>query len=168
MEKIIITFGICFLLIAMPATIAINTPNLALSTLKSNIKKSVSYLKNPSDIEKLYAPPAWAKGNFTGVWRINILGIPTNPIGWIAGYYQNIGLGQFAAVFGEFNKTNATGALIGIMLWVFFIGGVQSTATGNGTYVAGIGVANETHYYVRLHAIIGPSYYIHVKYTEFE
>lgn len=168
MKKIIITFGVCFLLLAMPATIAFHTPNLTQSTLKSNIKKGVSNLKISPNIERLDDPPAWANGNFTGVWGINILGIPTNPIGWIAGYYQNVGLGQFAAVFGEFNETNATGALIGIMLWVFFIGGVGSTATGNGTYVAGIGVANETHYYVRLHAIIGPSYYIHVKYTEFQ
>jgi len=168
MKKIIIILGVCFLLLSIPVTIAINTPNLALSTLKTIIKNEKSKLKSSLNIGKLDDPPAWANGNFTGVWGVNILGIPTNPIGWIAGYYQNIGLGQFAAVFGEFNKTNASGALIGIMLWVFFIGGVGSTTTGNGTYVAGIGVANETHYYVRLHAIIGPSYYIHVKYTEFE
>jgi hypothetical protein len=54
------------------------------------------------------------------------------------------------------------------MIWVFFIGGVQSVETGNGTWVAGIGVANETHFYWRLNAIIGPSYYIHCEYSKFD
>lgn len=160
MKKLMVIIGICFLLVAMPAMTAISLPKM--NKLKTNlapIKTTIPATDNPPD---------WANGNFTGVWGLNILGIPTSPIGWITGYYQNIGLGKFAGVFAEFNETNATGALVGFMLWVFFIGGVGSIATGNGTYVAGIGVGNETHYYVRLHGIIGPSYYIHVKYTKFE
>ena len=160
MKKILVIGGVCLLLITMPIITALPTelvqnPHTLMPILK---KQTIS----------LDEPPDWAKGNFTGVWGLNVLGIPLAPIGWIVGYYQNIGLGNFAGVFGSFNDTNATGAIIGIMLWVFFLGGVGSIETGNGTYVSGIGVANETHYYVRIHAIIGPSFYIHVKYTKFE
>ena len=163
MKKILITLGICIILLSTPMIIAV--PNELLDntiTIKPSMPLSEKQPENFDD------PPVWANGNFTGIWGLNILGIPLEPIGWITGYYQNIGLGNFAAVFGEFNETNASGALIGIMLWVFFLGGVGSTETGNGTYVTGLGIANETHYYVRLHAIIGPSFYIHVKYTKFE
>ena len=163
MKKLWATIGICFLLVAMPAMTAMPkklvTNAQVIKPVLSDVKKTISTLDDP---------PEWANGNFTGVWGLNILGIPLPPAGWITGYYQNIGLGNFAGVFAEFNETNATGALVGFMLWVFFIGGVGSITTGNGTYVVGIGVANETHYYVRLHGIIGPSYYIHVEYTKFE
>jgi hypothetical protein len=163
MKKILPILGVCFLLIAMPAMTALPMDIVKNArTMKSNLLT----VKKP--LPTLEEPPEWANGNFTGVWGLNLLGVPLPPSGWIAGYYQEIGLGQFAAVFAEFNETNATGAILGIMLWVFFIGGVGSIATGNGTYVAGLGVANETHYYVRLNAIIGPSYYVHVEYTRFE
>jgi hypothetical protein len=113
-------------------------------------------------------PPAWAKGNFSGVWGITLFGVPAAPLGWITGYYENIGLGKLEAKFAVFNQTNATATLIGFMLWIFFFGGVTDRSTGNSTWVSGIGVANETHYYMRLNAIIGPSYYIFCTYTPFE
>ncbi len=163
MKKILSILGVCFLLVAMSA----------MSAMPISVNKNARIIKpNLPNFQKplptLDDPPEWANGNFTGVWGLNILGIPLPPSGWIYGYYQEIGLGQLAAVFAEFNQTEPTGAILGIMLWVFFIGGVGSIATGNGTYVAGIGVANETHYYLRLNAIIGPSYYMHVEYTRFE
>jgi hypothetical protein len=160
MKKILVIGGICILLITMPMITAMPTELVKNSqTLKPLLKKQTVSLDEPPD---------WANGNFTGVWGVNLLGVPLAPIGWIVGYYQNIGLGNFAGVFGSFNDTNATGAIIGMMLWVFFLGGVGSIETGNGTYVSGLGIANETHYYIRLHAIIGPSFYIHVEYTKFE
>ena len=160
MLKKAIIIGICCLLLFVPVTSGFVTP--------AQQQYLPQKLIRPIPLQTLEDPPEWANGNFTGVWGLNILGIPTPPIGWIVGYYENMGLGRFVGVFAEFNVTNATGGLIGMMLWVFFIGGVGSIATGNGTYVAGIGVANETHYYVRLNAIIGPSYYVHVNYTKFE
>lgn len=160
MKKIILTLGVCFLLLAMPLITA--SPMKQIKNPK--IKKILS------DIEKqgpaLDDPPEWANGNFSGVWGITILGFPTPPMGWVAGYYQEIGLGTLAGVFGPFNS-NATGAIAGIMLWIFFMGGVEDIATEKGTYVAGIGVANETHYYMRLHGILGPNYYMSVEYTRF-
>ncbi len=162
MKKILLTLGICFILIAMPIMTAnpmkqIRNPRI--KTLMSDIEKQTPALDEP---------PEWANGNFTGVWGITILGFPTPPMGWIAGYYQEIGLGTLAGVFGPFNG-NATGVIAGFMLWVFFMGGVEDIATGDGTYVAGIGIANETnsHYYMRLHGILGPNYYMSVEYTRF-
>jgi hypothetical protein len=113
-------------------------------------------------------PPEWATGNFTGVWGVTIFGVPLAPSGWITGYYQKIGLGNFEGVYATFNETNATSFLRGIMLWIFFLGGAGSIQTGNATWVTGIGVANETHFYWRINAIIGPSFYIHCRYTKFE
>jgi hypothetical protein len=162
MKKILVVLGVSILLCTMPIFTAI--PNKILENTKT-IQPAMPLLKKQTI--SLDEPPEWANGNFTGVWGINILGVPLEPLGWIAGYYQNIGLGNFAGVFGEFNDTNATGALVGFMLWIFFLGGVGDIETGNGTYVSGLGIANETHYYVRLSAIIGPSFYIHVKYTDF-
>jgi len=163
MKKILVIVGVCSLLITMPITTAIPTKLVKNSRILNPIMPSIK-----KQTVNLDDPPDWAKGNFTGVWGINILGIPLAPLGWIAGYYQRIGLGNLAGVFGGFNDTNATGEIVGIMLWIFFLGGVGSIETGNGTYVSGLGIANETHYYMRLNAIIGPSYYIFVKYAKFE
>ena len=113
-------------------------------------------------------PPDWATGNFSGVWGVTILGVPLAPSGWITGYYQKIGLGRLEAVYALFNQTNATSYLKGMMLWIFFLGGAGSLLSGNVTWVTGIGVANQTHFYWRINAIIGPSFYIHCQYTKFE
>lgn len=163
MKKILIILGICFLLIVMPA---MTVKPMKLTNNVQSIKSILPDIKKPFPV--LDDPPEWANGNFTGIWGVTIFGVPTPPIGWISGYYQEIGLGTFAGVFAPFNEINATGAIVGYMLWIFFMGGVQSIATGNGTYVAGIGVANnETHYYMRLHGILGPNYYMYVEYTRF-
>lgn len=161
MKKILLTLGICFILLAMPTMTA--KPMKLINNART-IKPFISDIEK--QIPALEEPPPWANGNFTGVWGMTIFGFPTPPMGWVYGYYQKIGLDSFAAVFGPFNG-NATGAIAGLMLWVFFMGGVEIIATGNSTYVAGIGVANETHYYMRLHGILGPNYYLHVKYTDF-
>ena len=163
MKKILSILGVCFLLIAMSGMTAI--PTSVTKNARTN-KLNLTNFKKP--LSTLEDPPDWANGNFTGVWGLNVLGIPLPPSGWITGYYQEIGLGRLEAVFAKFNQTEPTGAILGIMLWIFFIGGVGSIATGNGTYIVGIGIANDTHYYLRLNAIIGPSYYMHVEYTRFE
>ena len=161
MKKLIIAMGICFLLVGMPAMTAFPTEKIRHTR---TIFPTISPISLDND-----APPDWAAGNFSGVWGLNILGVPLPPAGWVKGYFANQpGLGRLEAGFAEFNVTNATGLIGGFMLWVFFIGGIQSVETGNGTYVAGIGVANETHFYWRLNAIIGPSYYIHCEYSKFE
>ena len=158
-RKILTIAGICLLLIGMSAASA--RPLRTIPQLQNHIPETPQQALNNDT-------PPWANGNFTGVWGVNILGIPLEPIGWITGYYQNIGLGRLEGVYATFNETNATSYLTGIMLWIFFLGGAGSLATGNGTYVIGIGIANETHFYWRINAIIGPSFYIYCEYTKFE
>jgi len=161
MKKLIIALGICFLLVGMPAMTAFPLGKIRHTSTIFPMTSQVSLDTN--------APPDWAAGNFSGVWGLNLAGVPLPPAGWVEGYFDNQpGLGRLEADFANFNVTNATGLIAGFMLWVFFIGGVQSVETGNGTWVAGIGVANETHFYWRLSAIIGPSYYIHCEYSKFE
>ncbi len=157
MKKFIFVIGLCVLLLSMPLTPG-KTPTMQICSFKKTNQLS----SQPADA------PSWAKGNFTGVWGITLFGIPTQPIGWISGYYENIGLGKLEAEYAVFNTTNATASLGGIMVWVFFFGAVKNYASGNTTVMSGIGIANQTHYYLRLNAIIGPSYYMHVKYTKFE
>jgi len=161
MKKILIAIGIVFLMLGMPAMTATPTNNIRQISTSMPLKQNVGFVND--------TPPDWAAGNFSGVWGLNILGIPLPPIGWIEGYFSNApGFGRLEGGYAEFNVTNATNILGGFMIWIFFLGGVTNIATGNGTYVSGIGVANETHFYWRLNAIIGPSFYIHCEYTKFE
>lgn len=157
LKKLLMNISICCLVILLPTAVGLpahqQVPNLQ------------SYLNTQSRI--MDDIPDWANGNFTGEWGITLFGIPAAPAGWITGYYENIGLGKLDAVYAIFNETNATAFLRGIMLWIFFMGGAGSLQGGNATWVVGIGVANETHFYWRINAIIGPSFYIHCAYTPF-
>ncbi|MBN1280741.1 MAG: hypothetical protein JXA00_03740 [Candidatus Thermoplasmatota archaeon] len=160
MKKItLVVVVISVVLAGMPLTTALPMPHLP-SAMRHTPPTPAPYTND--------TPPDWATGNFSGVWGITIFGIPLPASGWITGYYQRIGLGNFDAVYATFNETNATSFLRGIMLWIFFLGGAGSLATGNATWVSGIGVANQTHFYWRINAIIGPSFYIHCEYTPFE
>lgn len=159
MKKLLAIIGICFLLVAMPATMAVSLPKIY--DIKTNIAT------NESSVSTVDEPPEWANGNFSGEWGLTLLGIPITPLGWIEGYYQNIGFGRLEGVFGRPNCSEE-GKISGIMLYVFFLGGVENIETGNGTFVTGIGIANETHFYWRISAIIGPSFYIFCEYTKFE
>jgi hypothetical protein len=158
MKKRMILIGVCCLLLLSPITmgVSVHQPTVTDSPVLEKTRVST-----------LGPPPSWAKGNFSGVWGLSFLGYPLAPLGWITGYYQTIGLGSLDAVYASFNETNATAFLRGIMLWIFFMGGAGSLQTGNGTWVTGIGVANETHFYWRINPLIGPSYYIFCSYTAF-
>ena len=157
-KKIVLCVSICSLLLLTPLA-------LGVSIQKTTPAQQSVTPQQPTILSD--DPPEWAKGNFSGVWGITALGIPLPPAGWITGYYQVIGLGQLDAVYAEFNDTNATSFLRGIMLWIFFLGGAGSLATNKTTWVSGIGVANDTAFYWRINAIIGPSFYIFCNYTAF-
>jgi hypothetical protein len=161
MKKTIFVGIICLLISGIPFSSAISVEKLI--NIKSSYNNEIEQI-----VPTLEDVPPWANGNFTGVWGITVFGIPTPPLGWVAGYYQEIGLGTLAGAFAPFTEPNATGTISGFMLWIFFMGEVIDNATGNNTYVAGIGVANETHYYMRLNGIAGPNYYMLVEYTRFE
>jgi hypothetical protein len=161
MKKLIIVMGICFLLVGMPTMTANPTEKIRHTRTIFPATSTVSRDNDASSDLILY--------NFSGVWGLTLLGVPLPPTGWVEGYFTNRpGFGRLEAGFAEFNVTNATGQIGGFMLWVFFIGGVQSVETGNGTYVAGIGTYNVTHFYWKLNAIIGPNYYINCEYSKFE
>jgi hypothetical protein len=160
MKKIVImTFVICIVLSSMSS--ATTLPLQKNNKIQQLLPQATTTMENQT-------PPDWAKGNFSGVWGITVLGVPAAPSGWITGYYQNIGFGKLEAVYADFNHTNATAYLNGFMVWIFFLGGTGNLPTGNVTWVTGIGVANQTHFYWRINAIIGPSFYIHCQYTKFE
>ena len=158
MKKIITIPVVILLVAAIPAATALSHQPLS---------KPPVLLTSPPHYTN-DTPPSWATGNFSGVWGVTILGVPVAPLGWITGYYQTIGFGRLEAVYANFNETNATSFLKGIMIWIFFLGGAGDLQTGNATWVSGIGVANDTHFYWRINAIIGPSFYIFCTYTPFE
>jgi hypothetical protein len=158
MKKIVLCVSLCGLLLLSPITIGASIQKIVPTQPTILTKNRLTYLGEP---------PAWANGNFSGVWGLSFLGYPLTPIGWITGYYQNIGLGKLESVYAEFNQTNATSFLSGIMIWIFFMGGAGSIQSGNGTWVSGIGIANQTHFYWRLNALIGPTFYIFCNYTKF-
>jgi hypothetical protein len=165
MRKIVVVIGICFLISVMPITTAISFPNR--SQPISKIEKTQRFIFNDEkSVCTLDDPPEWANGNFSGEWGITLLGLPVKALGWIEGYYQNIGFGRLEGYLAEFNKTAST-KISGVMLYVFFLGGVEDISTGNGTFVSGIGIANETHFYWRISAIIGPSFYMACEYSKF-
>jgi len=158
MKKIILFVGLCCLVLIAPITIG------------ASIQKTIpskQIIPSNHAVAPCAEPPAWAKGNFSGFWGITVLGVPLAPIGWITGYYQNIGFGKLEALYADFNQTNATSSLGGFMLWIFFFGGATNLQTGNATWVSGIGIANQTSFYWRINALIGPSFYIRCNYTAF-
>jgi hypothetical protein len=159
MKKIIISVALCCILLLFPIATALPIHHKISET---------QIISSSHQIYKMSDPPGWANGNFTGVWGITLFGVPVDPVGWIVGYYENIGMGQLDSVYGTFNETNASSFLRGYMLWIFFLGFAGNIQTGNGTWVMGLGTANETNFYCRINAIIGPSFYILAQYTPFE
>lgn len=165
-KNIVVSIGICSLLIFSPLALGLS------------IQKTIPFQHNDSSQQPpslADEPPAWAKGNFSGVWGMNLIGVPLPPIGWITGYYQGlgsgkvVGLGKFDAMYSLFNHTNATSFLRGTLLWYFFFGRAGNLSTNKGTWVTGIGVTDDTEFFWRLHEIIGPSLSIYIlcNYTAF-
>lgn len=158
MKKIVVMLSLWCLLLT-PGAIAFPTHH-TISTIQTIPSSDQDYT--------LDDPPGWAHGNFSGVWGITLFGVPLEPAGWIIGYYENIGFGQIDAIYGNNTESNASSFLKGFMLWAFFLGFAGNIQTGNGTWVIGLGLANETSFYCRISAIIGPSFYVMCQYTPFE
>ena len=76
MKRILVVLGICITLLSAPMIAAV--PNELLEKSKL-ITPAMPLLKK--EIVALDDPPEWANGNFTGVWGVNILGIPLDPSG---------------------------------------------------------------------------------------
>jgi len=161
MKKIII-LAICLILLSMPLTVAY--PNISTLNRTTNLlnpmEKSVYNETNPPD---------WAEGNFSGVWGLNLLGMPLEPAGWMKGYYSQKFIFRMEGIYGNNNESFPRNNIATWAFGPFLIGGAQNITTQNGTFIAGLGGVNETnHYYWRLSAIIGPSFYMYGTFTKFE
>jgi hypothetical protein len=159
MKKTLVILGICLLVVSMTA--ATGMPIKEFGNLRTH---QVPY--NPTKLTN--DPPDWATGNFSGVWGMNLLGIPLPPAGWVEGYYSDVLVGRLEGEFAEFNVTNATAYLKAIAFGPFLLGAVGSMETGNGTWITGLGGVNETNFYWRINLIIGPTFYMYGNYTRFE
>lgn len=161
MNKKLIFVGIIVLVLCMPVSMSysISTP----------ATKNIESYKSCAAGNNTTTPPDWAVGNFSGVWGLNILGVPLEPAGWIEGYYSDTFLFRMQGVYG---KNNETEPMCNISTWAFgpfLFGGAQNISTGNGTFIMGLGGVNETqHFYWRISAIIGPNFYIYGTITKFE
>ena len=153
--------GICILILGFPGTTALFTPNM-----KNNITRFSTFNRS---ISTRVDPPNWATGNFSGEWGIGTFGIPTIPMGPVEGYYrEGIFTGYIKGVFSEYNKAE-TGQIEAIIFGYYLIGVIQNEATGNGTYIVGLGGRNETtsEFYYNLHLFVGPGWYMIGTYTKF-
>ncbi len=159
MKKFVIVIGVCMLLVSMSVTIHAFPQRIVNQKPESS---SLYRSSSESDI------PDWANGNFSGVWGINILGIPLEAAGWVNGYYSSMTIGRFEGEFADNNQTNATGFISGLMLGPFIIGKINSTNLDNEILFVALAMHNETAFYWRLMGIIGPTFYIWCEYTKFE
>lgn len=170
MKKLLAIMGICFLLVAMPVTIAISTPNETVSTSKTeNIKTDTTAMeKSISNGGVLDDPPNWANGNFSGIWGFDIWGEVHIPIGWLFGYYKRyINFGYFYGTFDYFWGENES-YLQGIIVGPFMFGSLGINESANETLFVGIGGHNETHYHWRIMGTEGPVFFMNGEYTKFE
>ena len=130
MKKILLTLGICFILVAMPAMTAnsmIRTNNPRIKTLISDVEKQIPIIDNP---------PGWANGVFSGDWGLDIWGQWHIPIGWTHGYYNRApNFGYFNAVFAKYGEENATWLIKG-----FFFGPFMFGSFAENEYALGLGI----------------------------
>ena len=162
MKKILLTLGICFILVAMPAMTAnpmkqINNPRI--KTLITDIEKQIPTLDTP---------PGWANGVFSGDWGLDIWGGWHIPIGWTHGYFNRApNFGYFNAVFAKYGEENATWLIKGFFLGPFMFGSFAENEYANETLFVGIGRITETEYHWRMMGEEGPTFFVDGTYTEF-
>jgi hypothetical protein len=167
--KVLICLGICFLLLGIP--IAIAAPNSIETTLNSMSNHVTQRLfdRERTIIEPTNDPPAWANGNFSGVWGFSIWGEWEIPVGWTYGYYKrNPTLGYFYAKFGNFEEENTSWFIQGYFIGPFMFGSIGENESANETLFVGIGRINETDYHWRMMGEVGPTFFVEGTYTKFE
>ena len=167
MKKLLVVIGICFLLTAMPATIAVSTPKL------KTIQRSVNVLsqqqsENEKNTSPADDPPGWANGNFSGLWGLDIWGEWHIPVGWMFGYYKRTPkFGYYYAGFADFGQTNASWFIQGIFVGPFMFGSLGENEYANDTIFVGIGRIENNEYHWRLMGEEGPTFFVDGEYTEF-
>ena len=99
-------------------TTAISLPSKQLfKSIKENLEDCKDPFNNTKKTLIKDTPPTWAKGNFSGVWGLDVWGENNTPLGWMVGYYKlSINIGYFAAGFNFFGEP----AILWVMQGYFF------------------------------------------------
>jgi len=112
--------------------------------------------------------PSWATGMYSGVWGLNVAGMPLIPLGWFTGFSRQRILLGFDGIFAPFNVTvhNATMALTGVIIGPFLLGAVHNLTTGKAAWTVGLGGINATTsvFLIRLMLFLGPTFFLAGKY----
>ena len=154
MKKLVIVFGICILLAGMPLTTAAVFPQRM-----KHLNAQIPSITEP--ILTTDSPPDWATGYFVGVVGVtDPVGQPQPYAGIVAGYCEDDFKGRFAGLIAEDTESEPFGYIGGYILGPFMLGKVGNISSEQQTFVVGLGGRNETHFYFRMMAIIGPTFYM--------
>ncbi len=170
MMKKILYLGICLLLIGMPLATAISSQSTTTFESKEiNIGQETKTIAKTGDTRTTDTPPAWANGNFSGLWGYSIWGEWEIPVGWMFGYYKReTNFGYFYAGLIIFGEENISFYLQGFIFGPFMFGSIGENESANETLFVGIGRYNETSYHWRVMGEIGPTFFMKGAYTKFE
>ena len=160
MKKIFIFFGICIVLIAQNIAA---TNNIYIDE-KSYTLDNFLYKEIIKD-----DPPDWATGEFNGTWGISIGGLPAIELGWVEGYFDNLGIfGRIEGDFAVWQNDDPTAYMNGIIIGYYTIGIVGDYINpDNATFYIGLGAPNEDgEFYYRINLFIGPSWYMEGNWRE--
>jgi hypothetical protein len=138
-------------------------------TFNKFLKPADKIINDKSPFVKIDDPPAWANGNFSGVWGLDIWGQYHIPLGWMVGYYKlSVNIGYFAAGFNFFGENDISWFMQGYIFGIFMIGNMDANEYTNQTFFVGIGNCNQTNYHWRIIGEQGPVFFMHGKYTVYE
>ena len=105
-------------------------------------------------------PPDWATCSFVGVLGVtDQMGKPLPPSHAVVGYCQDNFKGRLVGAIAELNEKEPVG-YIGTYVIGRFLLGKMGISNENQTLIIGIGGRNETHFYFRTMAIVGPTFYV--------
>ena len=160
MKKILIAIGICFLFVCMSFATAFFLPTTGLMNEKiQDIRKPFSTIDDP---------PEWATGYFYGIrGNTDNEGKPLKPTEYIVGYCSDDFKGKFAGAILNISTKDVTGYTGGNIIGPFMLG-IIGDNSGQQSLIVGLGVSNETHFYFRTMAIVGPNNYLVGKYFPLE
>lgn len=158
MKKIII-IAVCFLFACIPVASGLTISNL--KTIQSIVNENKTPELPNND------PPDWATHGFIGVLGVtDAMGKPQKPASIIAGYCQNEFKGKVAGVIAirEGEENIPKGYFAGQINGPFMFGILGNITNEKKTFIVGLGFRNETHFYFRIMALVGPTFYISGKY----
>jgi hypothetical protein len=159
MKMKIITVGVFFILVLIPICTAFTTPEIKFRDI--NIQKNSNI-----SLTKFDEPPDWATNSFIGYSGItDINGKPQEPSRVIMGYSQDDFKEKFFGITVNLSNEEADSYFGGYIAGPFLFGIIGDINSDWKTPIVGLGGRNETHFYFRAMAILGPTFYIIGKYT---